>query len=110
MENKGKAETYIGFAIRAGKFRTGMNSVQTLKRANLVIICKTASENAVKEGVKTAKKLKAPVLITKTKTLEELTHRENAKIMAVTDLKLAEAIIRESENDFLTFDQEKIYG
>lgn len=110
MENKTKAETYIGFAIRAGKFRTGMNSVQTLKRANLIIICRTASENTLKEGLKTAKKLNAPVLITKTKTLEELTHRENVKIMAVTDIKLAEAIIRESENDFLTSDQEKIYG
>lgn len=110
MENKGKAETYIGFAIRAGKYRTGTNTIKTLKRAYVVIVCKTASDNTKKDAFKAAKKLCAPVLVTKTKTLEEMIHRENAKVMAVTDAKLAEAILRESENDFLTLDQEKIYG
>lgn len=110
MENKSKAETYIGFAIRAGKYRTGMNTIKTLKRAFVVLVCKTASENTKKEAFKAAAKLRSPVLITKNKTLEEMTYRENAKVMAVTDAKLAEAILRESEKDFLTLDQEKIYG
>ena len=37
MENKTKAETFIGFAIRARKSRIGVNASLTLKKANLVI-------------------------------------------------------------------------
>ena len=54
MENN-KAYTFIGFAMRTMKYKVGMNACQTLKKANLVIVCKSASENTVKEAVKLAK-------------------------------------------------------
>ena len=41
------------------------------------------------------------MLVTVSKTLEELTHRENAKVMAVSDTALAKAIIVNSEKDFI---------
>ena len=50
---------------------------------------------------KSAKKYKCPMLVTVSKTLEELTHRENAKVMAVSDTALAKAIIVNSEKDFI---------
>lgn len=101
MENKSKAETFIGFAMRTGKFRIGANAAATLKKAYLVIVCKTASENCKKEAEKLAKKLRCSLLETVTKTLDEMTHKENAKIMAIADEGLAKAIKDNSEKDFI---------
>ncbi|MBR1968686.1 MAG: hypothetical protein IKJ14_03630 [Clostridia bacterium] len=104
MENKSKAETFVGFAIRAKKFRIGLNAVATLKKANLLIVCKTASENTVKDAGKLKRKFNCPMLITVEKTLEEITHRENAKVMAIADFALAKAILDNSEKDFIARD------
>ncbi len=101
MENKTKAETFIGFCMRTGKFRIGLNAVQTLKSIKLIIVCKTASENSKDKAQGLSKKYKCPMLVTVSKTLEELTHRENAKVMAVSDTALAKAIIVNSEKDFI---------
>lgn len=102
MENKSKAQTYIGFAIRAGKYRTGFNTVGTLKKVYLLAVCKTASENSVKDAVKLSKKYRCPLLRTKERTLAEIIFKENAKIIAVTDKSLADAAIKNSEQDFIT--------
>ena len=101
METKSKAETYVGFAVRTGKFRIGGNAVQTLKRAYLMIVCKTASGNSKEQAEKIAKKFGCPLLETTEKTLEQLTHRENAKIMAIADKQLSAAILDNSEKDFV---------
>ena len=101
MENKSKANTFIGFAIRARKFRIGMNAVQTLKSINLLIVCKSASENTQSEALKVANKYHCPLIVTIKENLEEITHRENAKIMAVADKALAKAILDNIENDFI---------
>ncbi len=101
MENKSKAQTFIGFVMRTGRFKIGVNAVYTLKKANLLIVCKSASENTKKESIKLSKRLSAPLLETVNDTLEELTKRENAKVMAITDKDLAKAIIDNSEKDFI---------
>lgn len=101
MDNKKKAETFIGFAIRAGKYRIGANACQTLKKATLVIVCQSASENTKKDADKLAKKFDCPILETKDITLEELTHRENAKVMAIAEKSLSTAILSNSEKDFI---------
>ena len=102
MESKGKTQTFLGFAVRAGKYRAGFNSVQTLKRAELLVICKTASENSLKEAKKLAAKFRCPLLKTDKQTLAEIIFKENAKLMAVTDKNLARAAIAGSEKDFIT--------
>ncbi len=101
MEIKSKAETFIGFAMRTGKFRIGANAVGTLKKASLMIVCNTASENTVKDASKLAKRFGCPLLSPKEKTLEQITHRENAKVMAIADVELSKAIIDNSKNDFI---------
>ncbi len=101
MESKSKTQTFVGFAMRTGRFKIGVNAVSTLKKANLIIVCKSASENTKKESVKLAKRFKAPLLETVNKTLEELTFRENAKVMAITDGDLAKAILDNLEKDFI---------
>lgn len=87
-----RAGTFIGFSMRAGKYKIGLNAVATLKRANLIIVCSTASENTKKEGEKFAKRFRCPC-ITTIPPLEEFTHKENGKIMAITDKALALAIL-----------------
>ena len=49
---RSKAESYIGFCIRAGKLTCGFNAVATLhKDVYLLLLCGTASENAVKQAL-----------------------------------------------------------
>ena len=100
--DKSKAETFIGFAMRTGNFRIGANAAATLKRASLMIVCSTASENTKKDAEKLARKFKCPLIEPQVKTLEEITHRENAKVMAIADKKLSEAILNNLEKDFIS--------
>ena len=102
MEKKTKAETFVGFIVRSGKYRVGLNSVASLKSAFLIIVCHTASENSKKEAKSLANKLHCPLLITKEKPLEDLIFRANVKIMAVTDRGLAKAVIENSLEDFIS--------
>jgi ribosomal protein L30E len=101
LENKSKAETFIGFAIRTGKFRIGTNAVQTLKRAYLMIVCSSASQNTKEQAEKIAKKFHCQLIETVSTTLEQLTHRENAKVMAIADKNLSVAILENMEKDFI---------
>ena len=50
---------------------------------------------------KLASKFQCPLYKTKTKTLAEFTHKENAKVMAVTDAALSQAIINVGEQDLI---------
>ena len=99
--DKSKAETFIGFAMRTGNFRIGANAAATLKRASLMIVCSSASENTKKEAEKLAKKFKCPLIEPTVKTLEEITHRENAKVMAIADKSLSAAILDNLEKEFI---------
>ncbi len=100
MENKTKAQTFIGFAIRAKKYRIGMNAVQTLKSINLLIVCCSASENTKEQAQKVASKYHCPMIITNEIKLEQITFKENSKVMAITDKSLAKAILDNCKNDF----------
>ncbi len=107
MGSKGKAETFIGFAVRANKFRTGLNTCGTLKRVNLFLLCNTASQNTLSEAKKLAKKYHTRLLQTKAEPLDCFTHKVNVKIMAITDRALAEAILNNSENDFIEIELDR---
>lgn len=96
MENKSKAETFIGFAVRAGKFRSGTNTLSTLKKAHLIIVCETAAENTVKTAVKYAEKYRCKVFRTCGAELAGIAHKDGIKIAAITDFSLAKAIIDNS--------------
>lgn len=110
MDKKSKTETFIGFALRAGKYRIGLNSVQSLKRANVIVVCKTASDNTKKLSLKIAAALHCKMYVTKNQTLSELTHIEGVKIIAITDKNLAAALINNSEGELTIFNLENIYG
>lgn len=103
---KTKLETFIGFSVKSGKYKIGGNACKTLKKANLVIVCESISENSKKDALSLAKKLGCNIYQTVGVALEDLTKRENSKIMAITDNSLAEAIVKESNNQLTEIGQE----
>lgn len=91
---KSKAESYIGFCIKAGKLTCGFNAVEQQKKdVFLLLLCDTASENAKKNALKLKSKFGCDVLLFRGKTLEEIVGRENCKLAAVRDRGLAKAIL-----------------
>ena len=103
MENKTKAETLIGFCIKAGKCKIGTNAILTLKRAYLIIVCESASENAKKVAISYGKKFNCPVFKTQSVLLEQITHKPNAKMMAISSKDFAKSITDYMENQFSIF-------
>lgn len=110
MEQKSKVATFIGFAIRAGTCKMGLNACATLKKANLMLVCCSTGKSTVEKAISLAKKLNCPVLITKNKLLDSFTHKENSKVMAITDKALAKAILDNAIEDFSFNIQESIHG
>ena len=99
MENKVKAETFIGFSVRARKIRFGFNTLATLKKAYVILVCKTAAKNTVKAAFKYAKKYGCKVFRTNNKTLSDLSHKDGVKIAAITDYSLAKAVMDNAAED-----------
>lgn len=106
MEKKTKAATFIGFAVKARKLRTGFNTVCTLKRADLILLCRSASANTADQAIKLKKKFGCRLLKTVGADLERYIYIDNVKVAAVTDKSLANAIFNNKENDFIEVGQE----
>ncbi len=100
METKSKAQTYIGFAMRKGSYKIGVNAIYTLKKAKLLIVCGTAGADTSKNAVKLAKRFGCQLLRLESLPLAEVTHKDYAKLMAITDTALAQAILNQSEKEF----------
>lgn len=101
MDRLSKTYSYIGFAIKAGKLRTGINAISTLnKGVYLIILCSAGEKNARKEAEKLSRKHSAPLIESEKVTLEEITGKENCKVAAVTDENLAKAIMANLGEDF----------
>ena len=97
---KSKVESYIGFAMRAGKYRCGTHAISTLKSVELLILCSTAENNSQVMARKLARKFKVKIVISKTVTVEEISGKEHCKLMAILDKSLAQAILANLNDDF----------
>lgn len=93
-----KLQTFIGFAIKSRNIKCGVNAVSTLKRANMLIICSTATENTFKDAEKLAKKLFAKLYVLEGVKLEDLVLKSLCKLVAITDKGLADAIKNCNDN------------
>lgn len=103
MQKKSKAETYLGFVLRSGKYRLGGNAIATLKEVNLLVLCHTAEKNSVETAKKLAKKFGVKIVVMKEKTLESVTGKDFCKLMAILDASLAKAILDNLGEDFTEF-------
>lgn len=101
---KNKIFTYVGFAKKARKLKTGTNAIKTVKNGiYLIVICNTASENTFNEATKLAERYRCPLYKTITFTVEELIDKENCKLLAILDLELAKAIMANAGEDLKEF-------
>ena len=98
---RSKVESFIGFCMKAGKFKIGANACFTLRKAYLIIVCSSASENGVKEGLKLANRFHCPAIKTTENLLSFYTHKENGKVMAITDKEFAKLILETKEKEFI---------
>lgn len=101
MERTNKPYSYIGFAIKARKLRTGINAIGTLGGGvYLIILCHSGEKNAVKEAENLSAKHGVPLILSTKRTLESITGKENCKVAAITDENLATAIMNNLGEDF----------
>lgn len=102
MTNRSKIETFIGFAIKARAFVVGGNAIATVKKAYLLLLCASASDNTKKLAQKYCKKLHCDLLLTH-KPLEDLCGKENCKIAVITDKNLANAVLMNKDENFSVY-------
>ena len=97
---RNKIYTYVGFAKRAGKIKAGLNAIGTVKKGvELLILCHSASPNAIKEAKNLSERFFCPLFKTVTFTVEEMMDKENCKLVAILDRELAKAIISNAGED-----------
>lgn len=87
-----KVISMVGFAMRAGKVVFGSDGIERYhKKKHLIIICKSASQNTRDKVTRTNSSV--PTLISHAVAVEELTHKPNCKVIAITDKQMAQAIL-----------------
>lgn len=101
---RSKAESYIGFCRKAGKLTCGANAIEVQKKGVfLLLLCRSASENAKKKAQQLAGRFGCGLLVPKDKLLEQLVGKENCKLAAVRDEGLAKAILSCAEDEFIKY-------
>lgn len=91
---RSKAETYLGFCIRAGKLVCGVNAAACTKGVYLLVADKRVAKNSLKEIYKLKEKFSCPLVFAE--DLERIVGKANCKLAAVKDQSLASAILNEA--------------
>ena len=99
-----KIISYVGFAIKAGKIKMGVNAILSHRGdIYLLLLCDTAANNTVKQAEKIAHKACADIVVCKGDTLENILNKENCKLAAILDKSLAGAIKDNLNDKFVQF-------
>ena len=100
METKSKAETYLGFCIRSRKLVFGTDEITRQKKGVFLVLADEAlGESSFKDVKKASETLKCPLLLVEKDVLGALLHRIGVKAIAIKDKNLAEALLKEAENE-----------
>ncbi len=98
-----KIETYVGFALRAGKVTLGVNAIQTVKKGvYCLLLDRGTAKNSRKEIEKTRTRFDCPLV--EVDDLGALVRKEGCKAAAIKDISLAGAIVREAGAQGLTIE------
>lgn len=97
---KSKAETFIGFCIKARKISFGSGAIDTLKNGvYALIVSGDAADNTKKLAVKYSKRFNCPLIFCKA-DFEKIVNRAGCKIVALRDRQLAKAVLENLDNDY----------
>lgn len=97
---KSKVETYIGFCIKSGKISIGSGAISTLKGGvKLLILDGNAAKNSKRLALKFKNRFGCPLVICK-EGFESAVNREGAKIAALKDGELSDAILKNLDDNY----------
>ncbi len=89
-----KIDCYINFAVKAGKVIWGIDSLTRSKFTPLIVIFdKSLGENSRKQLADYVGKKRVKTLELPENHLNSLLKRENIKVLSITDVSLATAIL-----------------
>lgn len=95
-----KAETFIGFCVKAQKLVLGADALERQKKGvYLLLASKSLSENSFKKAIKFSKKFDCPLMVCENE-LANATHIQGCKLAAVVDKNLASAIVNSADDNF----------
>lgn len=97
-DNLSKIKTYIGFAIKSGKIRYGVDDILKLKNAELILVSESLADSGMKklEGLAERKEIK--LIKFSEEEFLELIQNISIKASAILDKNLAEAIKKNLTN------------
>jgi hypothetical protein len=103
-----KLEGYIGLAIRAGKVVFGIDNVANYNKKMFgIVICKTLSQNTRDQVIALADKKRLGLCETNGVNLNQLTHRENNKVIAITNKGLYNEVVKNSGEYLVVLKEEE---
>jgi len=93
-----KISSYVGFAIKSRNVLVGQSIIKQNKTKQIycIILCSSASENLINLAQNVATKQNCKIITVD--NLEEITHKDGIKIIAITDENLGNAIINYKES------------
>lgn len=96
----GKIEAYIGFSIKSGKIAIGSGAISAQKGGvELIILDAGAAKNTRKLAFKFKNRFNCPLVVCKA-GFEKAVNREGAKIAAIKDKSLSEAILNNLDGNY----------
>ena len=104
-----KIGSYIGFAIKARNVLFGQYTIENYKKhVYLLIVCESAKKNTIKSALNLKEKFNAPLITTKGILLDDVVYKQNCKIIAITNKNLADAILKNLNENYLIFKEENL--
>ncbi|MBR2967232.1 MAG: hypothetical protein IKC35_00455 [Clostridia bacterium] len=104
-----KIATLIGFAVKANKLIYGLDTLEEgNKKRYLIVCCHTLSERAFSTAKFIAKRDGVPILVTKTRKLEDIVYKRNCKVIGISNKQMSDAIIDYITNDYSLIKSEEI--
>ena len=87
-----KIKTYIGFSIRSGQVVYGLDNIMVCKKKiKLVVVSNSISENSLDKVKNVCEKKNLDMLLL-SDSLENITKRNNCKVLGILNDELAKAI------------------
>ncbi len=104
-----KVATLIGFAVKANKVIYGLETLeQSNRKRYLIVRCHSLSDRAKQQTYKVAERDGVPIIETKSRTLEDVVHKRNCKVIGLSNKQMSQAILKYITEDYSLIKSEEI--